>query len=192
MRFDVSACAMLLAFLLACSDREADPADSDSARTAAPDSSDPAAELEEEDVENFIGAMTELRKLGADLEGRLGENPSDARQFMTALGARNEWLEVIDDHGLDRETFAKVQASIVKAFVALESAGPAGDIQELLERNKTQLEAIKAKLPPEALEQMEAGSRAAAAQFEALMADIPEANLELVRKYRDKLQAVLR
>ena len=183
--------ALLLALTIpGCSDDG--PSGLDAREMAEMMSGDTTMELDEDDLENFIAAMTDLKKVGADLESQTDDGPGDVKQFMNAMGARAEFLEVFDDHDLSQLEFFKIQTNVMKAFAALQSEALGGSLGKGLQGQLESLDAMKANLPPEARARMEEGLEAAKSQMASFMADIPEANLELVRKYMDQLKAALR
>lgn len=134
--------------------------------------------LTEKTVKNFIAAAKELSKMGDEIT----LSDSDARDFWKGLSLSKEANEVLDDHGFKPVEFQRVGFSIGLAMAAEEMAQNSEEIEEA----KKNLEAMKGKLPEAQYNAMKKQMLGAMEMFE----DVPEENVELVKKYKDEFDAL--
>lgn len=141
--------------------------------------------LNEQDIERFIAAVTELQQLGADYSppatGKEGAE-HNAWRWSQGLSANDEALAIVKRHGFDSaEQFGLVTYSITRAWAANELEKNRPQIEEA----KRQLAEMKGELPPRTYQMMEQRMLGALAHYQ----DQPKGNRELVAKYRDEIEA---
>jgi hypothetical protein len=142
--------------------------------------------LTERDVEQWIAAMRDLDAVGDRAQGRLGDDPSGARQMVQGLRANAEATAILRRHGFaDFERFSRVHYSVISAFVAAQMREGAAEQEEAMR----EMEAMKGKVPDEQYKAMEAAMKGAAAMREA-MGRQPEENVALVARYREQIEGL--
>ncbi len=139
--------------------------------------------LGEDDVEHFVAALEDFKRAG--LESRLGSDASEARQFAEGLRASSEAMAILQRHGFDLARFQRVGYSVALALAAADAAASAPKVNEAL----AEVEKLKGQVPKEQYDAMVAGAKAAAGIAED-MQNQPEGNVELVKRFRDRIERI--
>ncbi len=171
--------------LAACSDDKESP--QDSAIPGLGVQQNVLVELDDEDFQNFLAAMKDLKEKGAAMDAMEGSDFSDAA---TGMRLTAEWLEVLDDHDLDIQSFQRIQYNVFMAFGALQSEKHLGQMQEEEAQDEGSAEEDET-LEKDVANEIKQRMQDARAQVRNMYRDVPEANKELVKKYQAELDAVL-
>lgn len=180
----------------ASADADADT-DTDADADADPDSSDDlddamAHKLTEKEVQNYMGAFKALKELGALTDEQLGDDPSELRQLATAFSLPGKWNSTLKKYGFDTESYTEVQIAVVSALGALASEEMKAQLEKDREEQEKQMEQMKKVLSPEDFAEMEKGMKEARQGMLSMYEAVPKENIDLARKYRAQLEAVLK
>ena len=135
----------------------------------------------------FFAAVEEYRALG---DKTAAADPSRPEAFARALGASKDSEGILKKHGFaDVGEFQRVAYNAAMAYGVLQKGGKEA-VKERLDEAKTDqaraMEKMAQQLSPEQMKmvasQMEAGLAMA-----GKMQDVPEENLELMKKYRERM-----
>jgi hypothetical protein len=144
--------------------------------------------LTERDVERFIAVMKEFRRLGVEYDGKVDTDAgASIRNATTAWSANREAMDILRRNDFDVGRFQRVTHSIMMAAAASEMKGNESNMNAAT----AQLEAMKGKVAPEMYEQMKKAQEQGMQMRQSAM-NQPEGNVELVRRYRDELEALAR
>jgi hypothetical protein len=135
-------------------------------------------ELNESTMENLVAAMTEMQTLGDKYEAG-----SDMANMASAWSANSEGMRVLGKHGFKNPMeFQRVVASVAGAMAAVEMEGR----EEEMAKAQAQMEAMKSQMTEEQYNMLVASSQAALGGI----SDQPAGNVELVKKWRERLDAI--
>lgn len=137
------------------------------------------------DVEHFIAAAGEMKALGVDLDKNRADNSSDLTATMTAWQSNSEVMAILRKHEFDLQRFHRVTYSIMMAVAADEMGKQGGE----MEKAKAQLDAMKSQMSPEMFETMKKSQEQAMGMSKQVM-NQPAGNVELVRRYRERIDAI--
>lgn len=135
----------------------------------------------------FFDAMDEFRALG---NKTAGGDPSRPEAFARALGVSNESDAILRKHGFaDLGEFQRVAYNASMAYGVLEKGGKEA-VRKKLEAAKADqaraMEKMRAQLSPEQM-MMISGQMEAGMAMAGKMQDVPDENLELMKKYRERM-----
>lgn len=139
-------------------------------------------ELTESDVERFLAASKDFDEADIDLGQPVGKEPPSQAQMIEAVEANSEAMAILDEHGFTAQHFSDVTMNIVLAIGAAEMAANKAEIEQAVQ----QMEAMKDQLPPaqyEAIRQQIVG-------VQMMFDKAPEANVQLVQRYRPQIEAL--
>jgi hypothetical protein len=143
--------------------------------------------LDENDVEHWIAAAGELKALGVGLQEKQGDSPTDLTATMISWHTNREVMAVLRKHEFDLPRFHRVTYSVMMAAAADGLSRQGAE----MEKAKVQLEAMKATLSKEMYESMKKQQEQAMELTRQVM-NQPEGNVELVRRYRERIEAIAR
>ncbi|MEM7613190.1 MAG: hypothetical protein AAF270_16010 [Pseudomonadota bacterium] len=136
-------------------------------------------ELSERDVKRAIKTADQLAK--AAEAGEIDESGM-APGNLDALIANRKAMSIIEGNDFTAESFTSTMMNIVMAMGAAEME----DNKEEVEQATAQLEAMKSQLSPEQYEMFASQILGVQKAF----ANAPAGNVELVRKYKDEIEAL--
>lgn len=140
-------------------------------------------ELTETQVEGFLNAAREFKKLDVDMEPVANPERPSIRSWSESIASDARVRAIIARNGFATpESFAQVAYSLTMAVGALEMQKNSVE----LEQARAQLMEMKAQLPPETYAMMEQRMLGALRMFD----DQPEGNLALAGKYRSEIEAI--
>ena len=129
---------------------EADP--EAQARAAVADAAD--ADLDEDTLTDYLALITQMRAAGDDMAEQLGADPSQLASGSAALEYNSQWLDALDEHGFDQQSFTQVHTAVTLAFGAIIT--------------EQQMEQAEATLPPQQYEMMKQMMGGASSPFGAV------------------------
>lgn len=148
-------------------------------------------ELTDGQVSGFFAAMGDLEALGADAAGSTGPNPSKPEAFAAGLRVSGESMAILQKHGFtDTTDFQRVGYNVAMAYSVLEQGGKAAMDAELEKAEADQAKALakmKEHLTPEQYKVMEQQLGQAMGTAKT-MHDVPESNVELMKKYSEQME----
>ena len=150
----------------------------------------PLRALTDAEMTRYIAALDELVKLSDDSRGALGTDPNKAHAFATGLAANQKMQGVLASRGFTSESFVDVHWNTMMAYAALELEKHEGEMAKARKEQAAALEQMRAQMPPEQFEQMKRSMSGMTAIFDAYR-DVPPANVALVKKHREQLEAIL-
>lgn len=159
------------------------PAEAGPSPTPAPGDSARATPFTEQELERYLAAAAGLREKGLDRPG--GPAGDDVARF------RQEWSAVLSAHGFDDATYRRLNESVAWAFQASELAGEAGLEATAAAAVEDRLSAMAGRIPDERLARLREGMIAAERDKFRQYASVPEPNLALARRFRDRLAPIL-
>jgi hypothetical protein len=187
----IGACALIVAgsaFGAEGTKNAAPPGKAAAPQVSAPPFTKPIP-LTEEKVKGFLGAMEELKALGEEGKKFSATNPS----LVKTMQFDDKTKGIIKKHGFAGVAeFQQVAFNASAAYYVVKNGGKEGIKKKLAENDVKRAEAIeklKAHLTPDQLKMLETQIGAGTATMHAL-ADQPDANLELIKKYSDQMEAV--
>jgi hypothetical protein len=143
--------------------------------------------LAEQDVEGFLTVMREFKRLGLETRRDSDDPMSSVGAMATAWGANREAMAILRDNDFDIPRFQQVTYSVMMAMAASEMDGNSGNAQA----SAAQLEAMKGKVPPAQYEAMKKALEQSTQMVEA-MSKQPEGNIELVKRFKEEIDALSR
>ena len=149
--------------------------------------------LSEATVERFLAATAEMKPLGDRIGAWTGGNPLDAATRAQALAVTTESMAILRRHGFaDAAEFQQVAYNVAMANGVVTEGGREG-LRRKLEANKAQqdeaIEKVGRQLPPEQRAMLSAGS-GSSSDPARMVQEIPDANVELIRKYSGRLSVL--
>lgn len=168
--------------------------------TTAPGANDAAVraftkpmDLTEEQVKGFLAAMDELKAQGDDAAEFSATKPDRPEAFARGMRFSAESDAIIKKHGFaDAGQFQRVAYNAAMAYHVLESGGKDAMRKKMdaAEAKRAEaMEKLRQHLTPEQVEMMEAQLATGLAVGRS-MANVPDQNLELVKKYRARMDAL--
>jgi hypothetical protein len=145
--------------------------------------------LTEAQVTGFFSAVEEL-KAHSEKSGWKDADPSKPMAMASALQVSNESTAILQKHGFKSPTdFQQVAYNASMAYAVLKEGGKES-MQKKLDQSKAEqdkaMEQMRSRLSPEQAAmlgaQVQNAMRAA-----ATMQDVPDANIELMKKYGDRM-----
>lgn len=146
--------------------------------------------LTDSQVRGFLDAMDELKPMAG---GHAGASPSRPDAFAQALQVSGESEAVIRKHGFaSTADFQQVAYNAAMAYGVVEQGGMAA-VRKGTDRTQAEqaaaLEKMQKQMTPQQIEALKAQVAAAMARGGSL-GDVPESNVELMTKYRDRMKHV--
>jgi hypothetical protein len=188
LRLSVGILAGVVCLVAACGGGSESSADASSAAASAQVTLSAVPEplkLSENDVEHWIAAAGELKALGVGLQEKQGDSPTDLTATMISWHTNREVMAVLRKHEFDLPRFHRVTYSVMMAAAADGMSQQSGE----MEKAKVQLEAMKATMSKEMYEMMKKQQDQAMELTKQVM-NQPEGNVELVRRYRERIEAI--
>ena len=160
---------------------------SEDAEDATPSSSTSTGQriIDEGDVENYFAAMKKIRQNGSAMEEATGNDPSSFQKFAQGMQFQGEWEEALDDHDLDPASFMQIHSSLAMAFG---KAMMEEQVAKMADQQAEAYEKMKASMGEEAAKNLMDAQRGAAGMFDGAFGEVPEENVELVKKMKVRLQ----
>lgn len=147
--------------------------------------------LSEAQVRGFLDAMDDFKALAGTT--RPGADLSKPAAFAEGLRVSGESETIIRRHGFkDQADFQRVAFNVATAYGVVTKGGKAAVKRELDGSRAKQaqaMEKMRQQLGPEQFRAMQAQMETGMAQA-ATMQDVPEENVLLVGKYRDRMAAL--
>jgi len=148
--------------------------------------------LEESQLQGFLAAVTDLKALGTEAGGWQA-NMGRPEALMRGLQLSSAAQAVLQKHGIQDVTeFQRIGYNAAMAYGVLQNGGKASMAKDLAKAKAEQakaLEQMRQHLSPEQLKALESQMNAGMAMAGSLQ-DVPEANLELVKKYRTQMDSL--
>jgi hypothetical protein len=163
---------------------------------AAPAASQAAAQaftqpmtLTEDKVTGFLDAMDELKTLGGESSKFSATNPN----LVKGMQFSGQTTDIIKKHGFSGPTeFQRVAYNAATAYYVLQNGGKDAMKKKLEQTDAKRAEAmekLKKHLTADQLKMLEAQISSGTAALHS-MAEVPDQNLELVKKYNDRMAAL--
>jgi hypothetical protein len=151
--------------------------------------------LTEAQLNSFFAAMDDFDALSKQTAKSSKADPSKPAEFAGALATSAEAQEILRKHGFsDPVEFQRIAYNAAMAYGVLEQGGKQA-LQEKLNRAKAQhekaMQQMKQHLSPEQLEAMQ-GHMSAGMAMVGSMSEVPEENLVLMEKYRDRMEKLVK
>ena len=146
-------------------------------------------DLTANEVDRYIAALQELKKLGLDASAQMEGDPSALKQRAAAAKYGEEMQKVLGRHDFDTQSFNDVHWNVLMAYLASELEQSNAEMQKAQAEQQQLLAEMKKQLPPEQYEQ-------AAKTMQQLMpalnavTNVPDGNRTLVAARRTKLDAI--
>lgn len=141
-------------------------------------------------VDGFFAAVGELRAFGDKKSAWKGADPSKPMAMAQALQVSDETTAILSKHGFANHTeFQRVAYNASMAYAVLKEGGKE-TMRKKLDASKAEQERAMAKLKdrltPEQLAML-SGKLNDALQALSIMQDVPDQNVVLMKKYRDRM-----
>lgn len=147
--------------------------------------------LSDAQVQSFLDALDELRALGDASAGRA--DASRPAAFAEALHVSGASRAILDKHGFaDVTQFQRVAYNASMAYGVLKRGGKQavrGDLDEASAQQEVALEKMKQHMSPDQIALLR-NQMAGALKTAETTQDVPEQNLEAVRRHRDRFAAL--
>ncbi|MEM9403723.1 MAG: hypothetical protein AAGA44_14725 [Pseudomonadota bacterium] len=137
-------------------------------------------ELSDSDVTRFLSTAAELEALGVEMD-------DDALDSLDTLMGQEKALDVLSKNGFEPEGFFQIAFSVGIAYAVI---GQSAEELAEMEAGMKEMEQMKASLPPEQWEAIEASMGAAFGLMKQIR-NQPESNLRLAEKYKDELAELM-
>lgn len=146
--------------------------------------------LTEAQVTGFFAAVEDLQTYGDSKSGWKGADPSKPMAMAAAMQVSNETTAIVQKHGFkNHNDFQQVAYNASMAYAVLKEGGKEA-MQKKLDKAKVEqekaMEQLRARLSPEQA-QMLAAQMEGAMKAAGNMSDVPDANIELMKKYSDRM-----
>ena len=146
-------------------------------------------DLTDAQVKGLLDATDELRKAG-EYSKDGGKSPGNPTQFVKGLPTSQKALPIIEKNGFkDITEFQRVGYNAAIAYNVMRQGGKEA-IKARLEKSEAQrkatVEKLRVQLEPEQFALLEAQA-AKSLQAQRAMQDVPERNVELMKKYGDRM-----
>lgn len=152
----------------------------------------PTIVLNEQQVQGFLGAMTDLRALG-DESANWNVPDSGVQSYVAGMKFSADAKSILSKHGFtNEEQFQQVAYNTVMAHGVLKQGGK-DKVRKNLDKAASQqaaaMEQLKQHMSPEQLKTIQ-GHAAAGMAIAGQISDVPDQNLELVKKYSSQIDAL--
>lgn len=137
-------------------------------------------QLSESDMKNFVAVMTEMQALADSYDDASPD--SDIAAMGMGLEANAEAMKILRKHDMTVLRYQQVTHSVMAALAASEMEGR----EEETAAAQAQMEAMKSSMGEEQYKAMMETRNA----MLGTMTDQPEGNVELVKRWRDRLDAL--
>jgi hypothetical protein len=137
--------------------------------------------LTKNDVERFVAAIAELGDLGLRLSESGGMDATGVMQMTESIANREEAIGILDEHGFDVPEFQEVGYSVMLAYAAGEMENADVDIAAA----RDQFASLQGMIPEEQYQMLDQQI----GNMQQAMESQPEANIELVRGYKSRIEA---
>lgn len=138
--------------------------------------------LSEKDVTGFIAAADDFDKEDVEIDGLDDGSAKTRSEMINRVKQNGAAVAIIKRHGFSVDRFADVSMNVMLAMGALEMQKNQPEIEQSMQ----QLEAMKGQLPPGQYEKFVDQIMGVRSAF----ARAPDANVELVAKYRDQIDEI--
>ena len=147
--------------------------------------------LSEAQVTEFFAAVEDLQAYSDRKQaGWKGADPSKPMAMAGAMQVSQETTAIVQKHGFKNHTeFQRVAYNASMAYAVLQEGGKEAMQKKMDQANAEQekaMEQLRARLSPEQAEMLAAQMKTAM-QAAAGMTAVPEANIELMKKYSDRM-----
>jgi hypothetical protein len=146
--------------------------------------------LTDAQVKGFFDAAEELRDAG---EGASADVSTEPTKFAKGLAMGDESLAIIKKHGFkDTIEFQRVGFNAAMAYNVLQQGGKEAVEKKIAKteaRQKETMDRLRAQLSPDQVKLLE-GQVTAAMATARNMQDVPESNVELMKKYGDRMKGL--
>ena len=143
-------------------------------------------DLTDAQVKAFLAATDELRKAGE----YTGKSPANPKSFALGLPASQEALAIVKKNGFkDISEFQRVGYNAAMAYNVARRGGKdavKANIGKSEAQQKATLDKIRPQVKPEEFELLESQA-AKSLQATKAMQDVPDRNVELMKKYGDRM-----
>jgi hypothetical protein len=140
-------------------------------------------DLTDAQVKAFLAATDLLRKAG-------GKSPAHANQFAKDLPTSQKALAIIEKNGFkDITEFQRVGYNAAMAYNVVQEGGKEAvkaSLDKFEAQQKTSLEKLRVQVKPDQFALLEAQA-AKSLQARRAMQDVPDRNIELMKKYGDRM-----
>jgi len=145
-----------------------------------------AVSLTESDIKNFLGVLPALKEFGIANEV-VNANPENVAEIMSL---NQKAMDVLDDFGLNPQSFQQVSYSIGLALAGLQTQGRESEIEAATQQREQMLAQMEGQLTEEQMNMMRSQLDTAAGMVEQMQGQ-PPGNLALVGKYQDQIMTLL-
>ena len=146
-------------------------------------------DLTDAQVKGFLDAADELRKAG-EFAVAGGKSPANPTQFVKGLPTSQEALAIIQKNGFkDITEFQRVGYNAAVAYNVVRQGGKEAvkaRLDKFEPQQKATLEKLRAQLKPEQFALL-VDQAARSLQATKAMQDVPDGNVELMKKYGDRM-----
>jgi len=146
-------------------------------------------DLTDAQVKGFLDASDELRKVG-ETANKGNKSAGDAKQLAKGLATNEEALAIIKKNGFkDITEFQRVGYNAAMAYNVVRQGGKdavKARLDNAEAQQKVTLERLRAQLKPEQFALLQAQA-AKSLQTARAMQDVPEGNVELMKKYGHRM-----
>jgi hypothetical protein len=147
--------------------------------------------LTDAQVQGFFAAANELKALGEEAGANGGADASNPEAFARSLRVSNQGMAILQKHGFkDPAEFQRVGYNAAMAYGIVEQGGKQAMDAKLREAETEQakaMEEMQRQMSPQQFEMMK-GHLGAAMGMAKSMQDVPESNIELMKKYGDQME----
>ena len=132
-------------------------------------------------MERFVATLPELNEIGLHLIDSSGTDATGVSQMSEAIGSQDEAIAILEKYGFDVPEFRDIGYNVMMAYAAGELENSDVDIAAA----RDQFASLQSIIPAEQYDMLDEQI----VNMQEAIESQPEANIELVQKYKSRIAA---